>query len=224
MILAGGPAVRASNPMRSNSRRIGVAVGLGLALATPLLTTLVIAADHRDGPAGTRSRVPADISDVFGWHTADGKIVAAVALAGALEAGQPVHYGDTVVYGIHLDHDDDGAADHDVWVRFGQDERGAWGVQVTGLPGGSPTVVGPVETVLDAGAGLRVWAGLRDDPFFFDADGLQATTATGALAFASDNDSFAGTNVLAIVVELDAAAALGDHPFVRLWATTRGPQ
>ena len=53
---------------------------------------------------------------------------------------------------------------------------------------------------------MRVFAGLRSDPAFFDWQGALATVARGRTELAGRN-AFAGANVLAIVVEIDARAA-----------------
>ena len=69
----------------------------------------------------------------------------------------------------------------------------------------------PVGTVAAGTGPVRVFAGLRSDPAFFDRQGALATVASGHASFTGQN-AFAGANVLAIVVELDAAlfAVTGD--------------
>jgi uncharacterized protein DUF4331 len=52
---------------------------------------------------------------------------------------------------------------------------------------------------------MRVFAGLRADPAFFDRQGALATTASGRASFTGEN-ALAGANVLALVVEVDPAA------------------
>lgn len=53
-------------------------------------------------------------------------------------------------------------------------------------------------------AGLRIFAGLRSDPFFFDLPALQKTVKGGALAFQeAGTNSLAGVNVLSVAVEAD---------------------
>jgi len=57
--------------------------------------------------------------------------------------------------------------------------------------------------------GLRVFAGLRSDPFFLDLPALQATVRGGRLAFKEvGSNSLAGFNVLSVVVEADCAPML----------------
>jgi hypothetical protein len=188
--------------------------------ALPLITPSADAADHIDAPASSADAA-ADITDFFAWHDPDGdRIVAAIAYAGLSEGGLPATYDGSVLYGIHVDNDADGVADHDVWVRFGQNAAGDWGVKIQDLPGSTEDVIGPVETDLDAGLSLRVFAGLRDDPFFFDFDGLQMTLDTGTLSFDSERDSFRNTNVTMIVVEMSIDAAAAGSDSVQLWATT----
>ena len=204
---------------RKTARLIAVAI-TAVAAVIPLHTETVRAADHLDAPK-TSANLLADITDVYAWHTGDGKVVTVLNFAGFSEAGAAPKFDANVLYGIHVDNTGDNLADFDTWIRFGQDAGGAWGVQVTGLPGGQPVLSGPINTVINAGLGLRVWAGPRDDPFFFDLEGFKKTAMTGTLAFDAGNDTFAKTNVVSIVVEMSTDAVLGAGPSFRLWASTR---
>jgi hypothetical protein len=76
-----------------------------------------------------------------------------------------------------------------------------------------------------------VYAGLKDDPFFFDLDGFRDTLTTGDLAFCSvdpacpggmaPRDSLAGTNATAVVIEVNTADLLMDGSTrFQTWATT----
>jgi hypothetical protein len=57
-----------------------------------------------------------------------------------------------------------------------------------------------------SGEGLRVFAGLRSDPFFLDLPAMQRSFATGTLAFtAPGRNSLTGLNVLGVVVEVEIA-------------------
>jgi hypothetical protein len=66
------------------------------------------------------------------------------------------------------------------------------------------------------GAGVRVFAGRRADPFFIDFGGLQQSVKTGRLAFQNPGSQTGpGANVLSLVVELDCAVALpGAGPLI----------
>lgn len=133
------------------------------------------------------------------------------------------------------DNSNDNESDIQVHIRFGQNFEGAWGFQVENLPGADPVVQAQVGETIDAGSGVMATAGTFDDPFFFDLDGFTTTLINTAdateafdLAFASLDpngngpvDAFAGTNVHAIVLEFDAATAIGDgEGLLQLWATT----
>lgn len=197
---------------------------LGTTLVAAALGTIsvsggeVIAADHVDGPEAIADPA-ADITDFFAW--AEGNSVYFVlAYAGLSEAGTPALYDRDVLYGIHIDNDGDGIADSDIWIRFGQDTDGEWGVQVEGLAGGD-AIVGPVDEIIEAPLGQQVYAGLRDDPFFFDLQGLMATTSTGDLSFDNTRDFFAGVNVTSVALEVALDAVAGDGEPFTVWSTTR---
>ncbi len=55
------------------------------------------------------------------------------------------------------------------------------------------------------GDGMRVYAGLRSDPFFIDLPAYLETIKTGRLAFKNPGDnSLTGLNALSLIVEVDA--------------------
>jgi hypothetical protein len=68
--------------------------------------------------------------------------------------------------------------------------------------------------------GVSIFAGVRDDPFFFDLGQFGAILAGQASSFNDPGmDTFAGLNVYAIVVELPLAM-LGDPADLSVWGTT----
>jgi Domain of unknown function (DUF4331) len=84
------------------------------------------------------------------------------------------------------------------------------------------TAYGSAPVIATQG-GISVFAGTRDDPFFFDLDAYKKVIAGTATAFAKPGkDTFAGTNVLSIIIELPksllGAPASGA---ISVWATTR---
>ncbi|MEE2828949.1 MAG: DUF4331 family protein [Myxococcota bacterium] len=191
------------------------AAALGLALLTGLNAQ---AADHAEAPASAADPA-ADIADLYAWHTDSGTLVTSLTFAGLGAPGDAAVYDEDVLYGIHIDNDGDNESDIDIWARFGQDSQGNWGVQVSGLPGAGAPVSSAVETVTSV-AGGSLFAGLRDDPFFFDLAGFNETVSTGDVSFDSTRDSLAGTNVTAIVLEMDLGAVVVDGNNLRLWATS----
>ena len=208
---------------------------LGLALllaACCAVTAPVHAADHADAPT-SKLDPNADITDVFLFRRA-GKLVGVIAFGGTARPNPRVdgptgRFDSDVVFAYHIDRDLDGKSDIDVLTRFGRNSAGAWGVEVENLPGaGAQYVYGPVENVLKSPTGLRVYAGLRDDPFFFDFEGFLATEdsfgdgsqSVGKFMFDPTRDSFGYRNLTAIVFEMDPeVVAQGQHK-LHVWATT----
>ena len=125
-----------------------------------------------------------------------------------------------MLYSFHIDNDRDQTPDFDVRVRFGRDDVGNCFVRVDGAPGaGGSQIEGPVEYVLARGD-VRVFAGLRDDPFFFDLQGFQTTLMTGDLSFVNDRDFFARQNVSAIALRLPLNAVSPTGAPFDTWVTT----
>lgn len=181
-------------------------------LAITALSSTALAADHAEAP-GTAADPAADIADFYAWAE-NGKLMAIVTYGG-VGAASPSFYDGEVLYGIHVDTDGDYVADQDIWLQLGQNDAGEWGVRAIH---GDTTVEGAVESTLGEDD-LRVWAGIRDDPFFFDLQGFQDTLSTAAVSFDPTRDSLAGLNVmaLAVTVDLDTIDAPGAF---RVWATS----
>jgi hypothetical protein len=79
------------------------------------------------------------------------------------------------------------------------------------LPGGQQVSFRVGDEQGAEASGLRVFAGVRLDPFFVDLMGLQATEKLRRLAFKpTAANVLAGQNVLSIVVEAETAALFGD--------------
>lgn len=175
------------------------------------------AGDHLDAPSMRDDRAQ-DLGDLYVWTTEGGDLAVALTIAPGLLPGEAPPYDPAVVYGIHFDTDDDPAAEHSIWVQFGVDPRTREvGVRARGVPGHG-TLIGPVEEVIAGARGGQLWAGVRDDPFFFDDEGFVQSLADQTLVIGPKQDVHAGTNALAVVLELDAARIGGR--VARVWATT----
>jgi hypothetical protein len=74
--------------------------------------------------------------------------------------------------------------------------------------------------------GVKVFAGPRDDPFFFDLKRFKEIIGGTATAFHTGSaedpatDAFAGTNVMSIVVEVPKSM-LGSAESVNVWAESK---
>lgn len=78
---------------------------------------------------------------------------------------------------------------------------------------------GPVERNLTAANGIVVRAGLFDDPFFFDPQGLRETRATGNLAFNNQRNRFAGLNSTFVVISIPRGLIDRGQP-LDVWTTS----
>lgn len=191
------------------------------------------AADHLDPPARTDPTATppgtdraADIADLYAWHdstAATATVVLTFSGPNPPDDPQSIRCDRDVLYAIHFDTDGadtDYASDIDVYARFGEDDVGNCFVQIENLPGaGGDVVQTRVEHVTQAGEAM-VYAGLRDDPFFFDLAGFRTTLMTGDLSFVNDRDFFAGLNSSALVLEIPLSAVSATGGSFRVWATT----
>jgi Domain of unknown function (DUF4331) len=128
--------------------------------------------------------------------------------------------------------------DVSIHARTGLNRAGQCGLQLENVPGAGGTFSGPIEQVFATPSGIKGFAGLRNDPFFFDAQGLgalfasfQAAGQNGDLVSAfgigsrARRDSFANRNVSVIVFDMDLnllapRASNGSRPRLRAWAVT----
>lgn len=206
-------------------------------LALGLASGAALAADHADAPGtkGDHGDHAADITDVFVFR-ANGKLVGAIDIAGAPRPQSRVDFGTTgrfdpqVIFTFHIDNNCDAKPDIDVNIRFGLNSSGQIGVQLENLPGAGATLVsGPVNQVNTTPTGLKFYAGLRDDPFFFDFEGFGATEAsfdptntnsTGQLLFNNTRDSFGARNITAIVFEMDQDKASNGSKKICVYSTS----
>jgi len=131
-------------------------------------------------------------------------------------------------YWLRVDNNGDATADVNLGVSFSK--PGAGGVQtMTVTRNGKRLVSGTTSPgksvkVNQAGA-VRAYAGLRDDPFFFDLDGfiniLSKEAGKSFLGCTSPRtDFFAGKNVSAIVLELPSSMLRGRTSQIGVWAAT----
>jgi len=189
------------------------------------------ASDHLDGPR-TTADPQADITDVFAFTSPEdpGKVVLAMALTPY--ASDASTFSGEVDYAFRVQLVDAlqplalGGVALDVVCDLGGGNGAAPTMTCKGPQGATGSaVVG--ETGSPPGGSIRVFAGLRSDPAFFDRQGALVTVQTGRTAFSGTN-AFAGANVLAIVVELDSTLFAGDsgtRPVLAVAAETvrRGP-
>ena len=196
----------------------------------------VTAADHVDSPLVTADQ-SADIADVFTFRNGE-NLVLAMTLSNA-QAAPEIQLGrsifDTeVLYQFKLDNDGDAVEDlviQAVFVGSPTDQvmkvRGPAAPEMTGTQARllrGPSMNVPVSTGAEAivaeRGDLTLFAGVRDDPFFFDLAQFNAILAGAAGGFNDPGvDFFAGLNAYAIVIEVPLAL-VGDPATLSVWGTT----
>ena len=230
---------------------------LALLGAGVLAAAQLMAADHAEAPAvSSVADKSVDIADVYLFRAEKPNTIVAMVTFGGVSSGgntpprNPIEEGGTYdpdvlyAFSIDTDPDDDGdniVAEHTIYARFGFDGDGNAAVKMENVPGVAAPIVGPVETIVTSPEGFRVYAGLRDDPFFFDtvgfgqtlnsigrveafagpfAEDLEPLDDSGDLCFSTERDTFGFRNLTAIVFEMDARVATQGGNRIRFWGTT----
>jgi hypothetical protein len=165
------------------------------------------AADHFDPPARTGSDtntvgfdVAADIADLYAFHDVT-NVYLAIGFGGPSATNLPAFYDPDVLYTINISNSGTRTdIEFPIEIRFGRDGVNP-GIEVRNLPGES-LLRGPVERNLTTSNGITVRAGLFDDPFFFDPQGLRDSRATGNLSFSNTRNRFANLNSTFVIIAI----------------------
>jgi Domain of unknown function (DUF4331) len=204
--------------------------------ATLITGGVIFAADHIDTPAVTGQS--SDITDLYVFRAQDpANLVFVANTQGLLTPGSTAaaKFDENTVIEFNIDNTGDAVEDLVIQCKY---DAASNSMQVYGpvLPSekgtrskleGNVTVSAAVTAygsaaVTATGAnGVKVFAGPRDDPFFFDLDQFKkilAGTATGFNVVGSDK--FAGTNVLSVVVEVPKSL-LGGSGSINTWVETK---
>lgn len=191
---------------------------VAVVFAAMLLASVVApahAADHREAPI-VNGLPQADINDIYAFRnpTDPSRLVLVMTVNpfSVPDVAGSYNFSPDVLYRFAIDNTGDARFDKAIDITFSPLVAGAQnftarfpgGRKLTG-PATRPTVLSgtPNEPVVTTGLGsanVKVFAGPRDDPFFFDAVGFNRVVA-GVGGFTSE-DAFAGVNVSAIVVEI----------------------
>ncbi len=207
------------------------------AAATLITGGIIYAADHVDTPAVTGQS--SDITDLYVFRAQDPNNLVFVAnTQGLMAPGSTASakFDENTVIEFNIDNNADNMEDLVIQCKY---DAASNSMQVYGpvLPSekgtrskleGNVTTSAVVTAYGAAGptvgtgtTGIKVFAGPRDDPFFFDLNrykGILAGTFTG---FANPGtDTFAGTNVLSIVVEVPKTL-LNSTGNINVWLETK---
>lgn len=194
----------------------------------------LIAADHADSPSVTGKTT--DITDVYAFQSPSNasNMVLVVNIQGLLapSATGAAKFDPETMVEINIDNSTTKDNIEDLVIQatfengkvqvYGPAQPIQTGLQST-LINASTKVEGPITAYGAAPSitdqnGMKVFAGPRDDPFFFDLTQFKKILAGEATGFNNPGaDTFAGTNVMSIVIELPKSE-LGTGS-VNIWAT-----
>jgi hypothetical protein len=210
------------------------------ALIAVAVTTggIIYGADHIDSPNVTNT--PADITDLYVFRAQDPNYLVFVAntqglLTPTLTASAKFDANTVIEFNI----DTNGDAVEDLVIQCKYDAAsnsmqvyGPIAPSETGLRSKlegnvtASTVVtayGATTPTIGVGTtGIKVFAGPRDDPFFFDLDQYKKIIAGTATGFNNPGtDHFAGTNVMSVVVEVPKTLLTGASSSINVWLETK---
>ena len=210
-------------------RKWGLALGVPVFVAAGLLLVgrSSNAADHLDAP-GAEADPAADITDLFVFRSKDPAAGATKRTVFVMTvfplADQQSRFSDKVDYEFRIE--DAADATKKMNIKCTADTGTPQKVTCTG-PGSvtRTTDVGAVNAGDAANDDMRLFAGLRDDPFFFDLEAFKKVqadpTQVGLLTDNQGTDFLAGANVLSIVVDVKNSVFNGTTKLAVHAATTR---
>lgn len=212
---------------------------LGILLAGGIL----YAADHIDAPAVTgagSTSIGADITDIYAFQspTDNTKMVFVLNSQGLMSPATTAGaaFPSNVMYEINIDNTGDNVEDLVIQCLVQNGKLRVYGPVAPGTTGLTSTVktnagyteaavtaYGAASPVIGTNAanGIKVFAGPRDDPFFFDLTRFKEIIAGTQTSFRNPGvDAFAGTNVMSIVVEVPKSM-LGTAASINVWGETK---
>jgi hypothetical protein len=212
-----------------------------LGISTLLVAGLcVIAADHIDAPA-----VAGGTSDVTDFYAFQGEntdnVVFVANVQGLLSpsATTTASFDENIMIEFNIDTDGDAVEDlviqavpkNKKMFFIGPFKPSQTGLVSTVEPQNfgvssnvSITPFGSDAIIETSDNGMKFFAGPRDDPFFFDFAQFSAILSGNATSFNDPgSDTFAGSNVMSVVVEVPKAM-LGGSGSVNTWVETKRKQ
>ena len=216
-----------------------ILAGLGVLI---LAGGILYAADHIDAPAVTganSSSTGTDITDIYAFQSPadNSKMVFVMNVQGLLSpaATAGASFPANALYEFNIDNSGDNREDLVIQALVQNGKIRVYGPVAPDMQGTSSTVrtngsmVETTVTPYNASApvvgsnsnGMKVFAGPRDDPFFFDLVRFREILGGTQTAFRNPGvDTFAGTNVMSIVVEVPKSA-LGNATTINIWGETK---
>ncbi len=175
------------------------------------------AADHRDSPLATGDPA-ADLNDVYLFVNPNNAAETIIANTYFPSATLNSRFSDAVEYRTFIENNAGGS----FTITCRSTNQGTT-MTCTG-PGGL-SASGLINRT-NSGTGMRLWAGVRDDPFFFDLDAFNATRgpppAPPGNRFRNPGVNFFVGNTLTITLAIESNRLTnnGASPRLRVWSST----
>lgn len=197
-----------------------------------------IAADHIDAPAVQGGS--SDITDFYAFQGANTSNLVLVANVQGLlspSATGNAAFDENTLVEFNIDTDGDNIEDLVIQATARDGKMYFFGPTAPTQPGTTSTILtnasaqGSVDitpygtdAIVASNAGMSFFAGPRDDPFFFDFAQYSAIIGGTASSFNNPgSDTFAGSNVLSIVVEVPKAM-VGGSGTINTWVESKRKQ
>jgi Domain of unknown function (DUF4331) len=207
----------------------------GLLAAGMITAGLLYAADHIDSPAVTNQTT--DITDVYVFRAQDPNNMVFVAnTQGLLSPGSTAaaSFAENTLIEFNIDNNNDNVEDLVLQGIFSGGKMKLYGPikpSETGLRSKlegkasaevAVTPYGAAANITTTSSGIKLFAGPRDDPFFFDLNQFKKVIAGTASSFNKPgDDSFKGTNVLSLIVEMPKSLLNATGGKINVWVETK---
>ena len=204
-----------------------------------IATFVAIAADHIDAPAVAGGT--SDITDFYAFQGENTSNIAFVAnvqgLLGSGSATQNAAFDENVLIEFNIDNTGDNVEDLVIQAIARDGQMYVFGPFVpsqTGLNSSiSSDAVNQVvvditpygqNAIVESAGGIMAFAGPRDDPFFMDFNRYGAIIGGTETEFANPGmDTFAGSNVMSVVVEVPKSM-IGGSGTINTWVESKRKQ
>lgn len=221
MYVNGALVTEAANCKQQKSRTMKSKKILLAGVFTAAIVTggIIYAADHIDAPAVTNQTT--DITDMYVFRASDPNNLVFVANTQGLKTPAQtaaLKFDSNTLIEFNIDTNADAVEDlvlqgaydaatnkMSIYGPVAPSEKGTRSKLEGAVTAEvAVTAYGATAPVIGTSAsGIKVFAGPRDDPFFFDLNQYKAILAGTATSFNNPGaDAFAGTNVLSLVVEV----------------------
>jgi len=195
----------------------------------------LLASDHIDAPAVKNQS--SDITDLYVFNGADTNHLVLIAntqgLLAPANTGSAAFDPNTLIQ-FNIDNTGDYVEDLVIQAIYANGKMNFYGPVKPTLTGARSQLEGAVTasvdvtpygasspTIATTTSGIMVFAGSRDDPFFFDLNQYHAILAGTASGFNNPgSDAFAGTNVMSVAIEVPKTM-LNSSGKINVWLTTR---